>query len=90
MKIELQAAKDAALRAGAILLKHYAEGFTFGNSGDIKIPAGGDQTLTSEWAAPIDMTIIEIATPSACMRAATSRRSVCTKSTSTRRLARRT
>jgi len=28
MKIELQAAKDLALRAGAILLKHYAEGFS--------------------------------------------------------------
>ncbi len=49
-----------AARKGSV--KHYAEGFTFGNSGDIKIPAGGDQTLTSEWAAPIDMTIIEIAT----------------------------
>jgi 3'(2'), 5'-bisphosphate nucleotidase len=28
MKIELQAAKDLALRAGAILLKHYADGFS--------------------------------------------------------------
>ena len=28
MKIELEAAKDVALRAGAILLKHYTEGFS--------------------------------------------------------------
>jgi hypothetical protein len=43
-------------------VKHYAEGFTFGNSSDIKIPAGDDQTLVTEWAAPIDMTILQIAT----------------------------
>ena len=43
-------------------VKHYAEGLTFGNSGAIRIPAGGDQTLTSEWVVPIDLTLILLTT----------------------------
>jgi hypothetical protein len=43
-------------------VKHYAEGFTFGNSTNIKIPAGGDQTLTSEWVVPINITIVYMTT----------------------------
>ena len=41
---------------------HYAQGLTFGNMTGIHIPAGGDQTITAEWTAPIDMTIIHLAT----------------------------
>ncbi|HEV7735359.1 MAG TPA: hypothetical protein VGR62_24515 [Candidatus Binatia bacterium] len=43
-------------------VKHYAEGLTFGNSYGIRIPAGGAQTLTSEWIVPIDLTLIHITT----------------------------
>jgi hypothetical protein len=43
-------------------VKHYAEGLTFGNSGAIKIPADGEQTLTSEWVVPIDLTLILLTT----------------------------
>ena len=43
-------------------VKHYAEGLTFGNSADIKIPAGGDQTLTAEWVVPINLTIVYLTT----------------------------
>jgi len=43
-------------------VKHYAEGLTFGNSTDIHIPAGGDQTLVVDWVAPIDITIIHLST----------------------------
>jgi len=49
-----------AAKKGSV--KHYAEGFTFGNSSAIKIPPGGDQTLTAEWIVPINMTIIMVAT----------------------------
>jgi hypothetical protein len=49
-----------AARKGSV--KHHAEGFTFGNSNAIKIPAGGEQTLTSEWTVPIDLTIIHMTT----------------------------
>ncbi len=47
-------------RKGSV--QHVAEGFTFGNSNDIRIPAGGDQTLTAEWGVPIDLTIVVIST----------------------------
>jgi hypothetical protein len=43
-------------------VQHFAEGLTFGNSGDIAIPAGGDQTLTAEWVVPFDLTIIHLST----------------------------
>jgi hypothetical protein len=49
-----------AARKGSV--KHYAEGLTFGNSSAIKIPAGGDQTLASEWIVPFDLTVILLAT----------------------------
>lgn len=49
-----------AARKGSV--KHYAEGLTFGNSTNIKIPAGGEQTLTAEWTTPIAMTLIHLAT----------------------------
>jgi hypothetical protein len=29
---------------------------------DIDIPAGGDQTITAEWTAPVDLTVIQLAT----------------------------
>jgi hypothetical protein len=47
-------------RKGSV--KHYAEGLTFGNSTDIRIPAGGEQTLTAEWTVPVDVTLIHIST----------------------------
>lgn len=43
-------------------VKHYAEGLTFGNSSDIRIPAYGAQTLTAEWTVPVDLTLIHIST----------------------------
>lgn len=43
-------------------VKHYAEGLTFGNSTDIRIPAHGSQTLVVEWTVPIDLTLIHIST----------------------------
>jgi hypothetical protein len=49
-------------RAKKGTVKHVAEGLTFGNSTDISIPAGGDQTLTVEWTSPIDLTIVYLAT----------------------------
>lgn len=49
-----------AARKGSV--KHHAEGYTFGNSTGIKIPAGGDQTLTAEWVVPINMTIVHMTT----------------------------
>jgi hypothetical protein len=49
-----------AARKGTV--KHRAEGYTFGNSTSIKIPAGGEQTLTSEWVVPINMTIVHMTT----------------------------
>jgi hypothetical protein len=49
-----------AAKKGSV--EHYAEGLTFGNSTDIKIPARGDQTLTSEWVVPINITIIYLTT----------------------------
>src|SRR5262249_36407624 len=49
-------------RAKKGTIKHYAEGLTFGNTFGIHIPAGGDQTITVEWTAPINLTIIHLAT----------------------------
>jgi len=43
-------------------VKHHAEGLTVGNSTNIAIPPGGDQTLTVEWPAPSDITIIHLST----------------------------
>ena len=43
-------------------VKHHAEGLTFGNSSGIKVPAGGDQTITAEWVVPIDITIVNLTT----------------------------
>jgi copper type II ascorbate-dependent monooxygenase-like protein len=43
-------------------VKHRAEGLTFGNSSDIHVPAGGDQTLVSEWTVPFDLTIVLLTT----------------------------
>jgi hypothetical protein len=49
-----------AAKKGSV--KHYAEGLTFGNSNAIDVPAGGDQTLASEWIVPFDLTVILLAT----------------------------
>ncbi len=43
-------------------VKHYAEGLIAGNTRAIDIPAGGDQTLTAEWTAPVGMTLIAYST----------------------------
>ena len=43
-------------------VRHLAEGFIVGNATDIHVPAGGDQTLTAEWTAPVNMTLIQLAT----------------------------
>jgi hypothetical protein len=49
-------------RAKKGTVRHYAEGLTFGNMGGIHIPPGGDQTLTAEWTAPINLTLIHLST----------------------------
>jgi len=41
---------------------HYAQGLIVGNITDIHIPAGGEQTLTAEWTAPANLTLIQLAT----------------------------
>ncbi len=43
-------------------IRHYAEAITFGNMSEIRIPAGGEQTLTAEWGAPFDLTLIHLST----------------------------
>ena len=43
-------------------IEHYAQALTFGNMFGIHIPAGGDQTLTAEWAVPVPLTIIHLST----------------------------
>jgi hypothetical protein len=43
-------------------VKHLVHGFTVGNMSSIRIPAGGDQTITVDWAAPVNMNIIQLAT----------------------------
>jgi hypothetical protein len=47
-------------RKGSV--KHYVDGLAIGNSTDIRIPAGGDQTLTVEWTAPVNLNIALLAT----------------------------
>ena len=49
-------------RAKKGTVKHYAQGLIVGNIPDINIPANGDQTLTVEWTAPFDLTVIQLAT----------------------------
>jgi hypothetical protein len=49
-------------RARKGTVKHYAHGLIVGNMTDIRIPAGGDQTLTAEWTAPVALTLIQLAT----------------------------
>ena len=43
-------------------VQHHAQGLIVGNIPGIHVPAGGDQTITVEWTAPIDLTVIQIAT----------------------------
>ena len=43
-------------------VQHYAQGLIVGNITAIAIPAGGEQTMTAEWTAPLDLTLIELAT----------------------------
>ena len=47
-------------RKGAV--KHYAQGLIAGNIANINIPAGGEQTLTAEWTAPVNLTLVQLAT----------------------------
>ncbi len=49
-------------RAKKGTVKHYANGLIIGNITDINIPAGGEQTITAEWTAPVDMTLVQLAT----------------------------
>jgi hypothetical protein len=49
-----------AARKGRV--RHYASGLIIGNAPDIHIPAAGNQTLTAEWTAPVNLTLIELAT----------------------------
>ena len=43
-------------------VKHRAEGLIVGNITDIRIPAGGEQTLTAEWTAPVNLTLVQLST----------------------------
>jgi hypothetical protein len=43
-------------------VKHHAEGLIAGNMSGIDIPAGGDQTITAEWTAPVTINIVYLAT----------------------------
>ena len=43
-------------------VKHHAEGIIVGNITDIAVPAGGQQTLTAEWTAPVNLTMFQLAT----------------------------
>jgi hypothetical protein len=45
-------------RRGSV--KHHAESFVVGNITGIDVPAGGRQTLVSEWAAPADLNLIQV------------------------------
>jgi hypothetical protein len=44
-------------RRGSV--KHHAESFVVGNVTGIDIPAGGTQTLVSEWTVPADLNLIQ-------------------------------
>ena len=43
-------------------VKHEAQGLIAGNITGIHIPAGGDQTLTAEWTAPVNVNLVYLAT----------------------------
>jgi hypothetical protein len=43
-------------------VKHLVEGLIAGNMPDINIPAGGDQRLTAEFTAPVNLNIVFLAT----------------------------
>lgn len=43
-------------------VKHHAEGLSFGNSTDISIPPGGDQTMVVDWVLPVTLTIVHLTT----------------------------
>ena len=43
-------------------VRHRVDGLIIGNMTDIRIPANGQQTLTAEWTAPVDMTLVYLAT----------------------------
>jgi hypothetical protein len=43
-------------------VKHYAHGLIAGNMSGIDVPAGGDQTMTAEWTAPVGLSLIAFAT----------------------------
>jgi hypothetical protein len=47
-------------RRGTVV--HHAESFIVGNMVSIDIPAGGRQTLLSEWTAPADLNLIQVST----------------------------
>jgi hypothetical protein len=49
-------------RARKSRIRHHAEGFIIGNATNIAIPPGGEQTFTAEWTAPVNLTLIELAT----------------------------
>jgi hypothetical protein len=49
-------------RAPKKSIRHHAEGFIIGNTTGINVPVGGDQTITAEWTAPFNVTLIELAT----------------------------
>jgi hypothetical protein len=42
-------------------VKHVAEGLIAGNMSAINIPPGGDQTITAEWTAPVNLNIVYLA-----------------------------
>ncbi len=49
-------------RARKSQIRRHAEGFIIGNATAIAVPAGSDQTITAEWTAPVNLTLIELAT----------------------------
>jgi hypothetical protein len=48
-----------AAKSGTV--KHLAQGLIVGNMDGIDIPAGGDQTITAEWTAPVTLNIVYLA-----------------------------
>lgn len=50
------------LKARKGTVQHYAEGMIVGNQPDIRIPAGGTQTLTAEWTAPVAINLVHLTT----------------------------
>jgi hypothetical protein len=49
-------------RAKKRTVKRHAEGMIIGNMANIRVPAGGGQTITAEWTSPADLTLIQLAT----------------------------